>query len=460
MSVIARTKGAVHGFGPCPSKVMIVGKKPGRTELARGIPFCGPAGYIQRSCLKRYGINVDDAFVTNYQRHSDDEVVSADQYNRWLEQEIEQVEPELIITAGTLATKWFLGERATVGMCHGLVHKAGCFDESREGRGKGAVIFPIYNPAMWLWDVGNSPGIEWSYQQASKAWKQVEMGLDVEVPFGKDAGVYQDIGGVELAKQIKKLNRRNKIWSIGLDTEGVKNDYWSIQLSAKNYTGWVLRTEMDDFYIGRKAIQKLVKKRCEFVMHYALHDMSACREMGLNIEKMKIFDTMYAAYLLGVEPQGLKDLAWRWCRVAMDSYMDIVGEFSRVKQIEYLKCVESMDWGEDEKYMIWLNNGMKKLYKPQGIDKRAKGILRDIDSRKKNKDGELTDPMKRWKNIDIDLRWQVEFELGVMPIGTLADSELVKSVDYAGRDADVTRRVRNAMMPELERQGLLGLIYG
>ena len=55
----------VPGYGPSNAKVILVGESPGREEVARGIPFIGPAGRLLDSMLGRVGINRQECYVTN-----------------------------------------------------------------------------------------------------------------------------------------------------------------------------------------------------------------------------------------------------------------------------------------------------------------------------------------------------------------------------------------------------------
>lgn len=242
---------------------------------------------------------------------------------------------------------------------------------------------------------------------------------------------------------------------IGIDTEGVPSNPWSIQVSMSSGTGLVLRCSQPDFAVGIAAIQKAVDRGAEVVLHNGLYDLEMCRVMGLDLFDARLFDTMYAAYIMRVEPQGLKPLAYRWTGIRMASYDETVGPIGLELQLDYLgRVLGHGSWSKPEPRIEYGNDGSTRLYTPQPVVRRAESILVDYYSGKLDKSGAATDPYKRWRKVDRDLREEIEAVLGPMPIGTLADIPLERAVYYAGRDPDATRRLRNRLLPELRLRRL------
>lgn len=245
---------------------------------------------------------------------------------------------------------------------------------------------------------------------------------------------------------------------IGLDTEGTPDDPWSIQVSLGPGQGLVLRYSRSDFAEGVRVLQEVVDSGTTVVLHNALYDIPMCRIMGLELRDAKIFDTMYAAYLLRLEPQALKPLSWRWAGMRMASYTETVGDVGVDKQVDYLGEVLGREWPKPEERLEIGNDGSAKIRKPQPVERRAEAILVDLYSGKVSKEGEPTDPYTRWQKVDKELRLMVEAELGPMPVGTLADIDLDAAVYYSCRDADAVVRIKSRLEEELASRGLTELM--
>ena len=109
-----RTK-AVPGEGTPLARVMLIGEAPGRDEDQRGQPFVGAAGRFLDQMLAGSGVNRDDLFITNT-------VKCRPENNRtprkrevdtctslYLFEQIELINPALIMVLGSVATKKLLG---------------------------------------------------------------------------------------------------------------------------------------------------------------------------------------------------------------------------------------------------------------------------------------------------------------------------------------------------------------
>lgn len=99
----------MDGFGPANSKIFLIGEAPGAEEDDDGKPFVGAAGRtLRREWLNIVGYDLDEIFLTNVVR-------CRPPYNRtptraeikrcfpFVEAEIEQIQPELIIAVGNPA---------------------------------------------------------------------------------------------------------------------------------------------------------------------------------------------------------------------------------------------------------------------------------------------------------------------------------------------------------------------
>jgi DNA polymerase len=110
----SRTK-AVPGEGSPSARVMLIGEAPGRDEDQRGQPFVGAAGRFLDQMLAGSGVDRGDLFITNT-------VKCRPENNRtprkreidtctslYLFEQIELINPALIMLLGSVATKKLLG---------------------------------------------------------------------------------------------------------------------------------------------------------------------------------------------------------------------------------------------------------------------------------------------------------------------------------------------------------------
>jgi DNA polymerase len=111
----------VFGEGPPDARVMFVGEQPGDAEDLRGRPFVGPAGQVFDRALAEAGIDRAEVYVTNAVKHfkfvprgkrrihQKPGSVEIQACSTWLEREIEEVAPELVIALGATATQALFG---------------------------------------------------------------------------------------------------------------------------------------------------------------------------------------------------------------------------------------------------------------------------------------------------------------------------------------------------------------
>jgi uracil-DNA glycosylase family 4 len=496
----------VPGYGRKPNSVLFCGEAPGREEAAAKPPrpFVGRAGREQDAYLARYCATCSHSRSVHESRDGRSKTCTCgcnrfrplstrlwyltnvckqftpgnpdptpDQITRWtpsLIAEIAEVNPKLIVAVGAHAMRWFLGNEATLETCHGLVHHSGAFDSTLTNRTPdGCAVLPIYHPAAGFYDNNIRATIDWDYGRVAEAIATIKSGQQLDFRHDEFEGAedYRDVTGTELIAILKTA----KFGSIAIDTEGSADDPYSIQVCVKPGQAFVLRAEQSDFKLAIDYLQSLALDGIEFIVHSLLHDLEVCRAMGLDlsIPGIRLFDTMYSAYLLRVEPsdvkgkrrskQGLKPLAWRWCGMRMTSYDETIGSVARDAQIDYLTDVLARAmkgvYPKPEQRVEIDNAGVVSLKRSQSVGNRVEGILRDVAADKRNKDGEPVDIEKRWKDIDRDMRRLVETDLEQpfpMPsIRMLAEKDFKAAIHYAARDADAPFRLSLRHKSELER---------
>jgi len=457
----------VRGFGPQSARVMFVGEAPGRDEYLSGRPFYGRSGQLQRDWLKRHDVDIYSCYLTNivklYQEGNPDpsyDLILS--YSDQLHAEIDSVHPWLIVAVGRFAVRWFLGESAQLETVHGAPF---VWPLSRSRRHHSTIILPIYHPAFGLHSAGKGEydalsWLAWDYQRTAKYIKLTRscrsqddffdlVSQDEPCDHFVEQESYIDCTGQQLADFLYSHCRVRPIADveIALDTEGIPSTPWSVQISTSPGTAYVLRCTQPDFSIGIRALQTLADSVVLFITHQAgtpsgcMYDTIMCRAMGLELRHARIWDTMYAAYLLRTEARGLKHLAERWCGMLMEDYEALIGHVGRTKQLAYFSTIASFtDW-EQLSELIQDNDSTFAYTRYQKANKYAASLLNDIAANKINADGPV-DPVKRWKKWPLLVRNQIVERLGHMPHGTLDDLPLDKSIYYAGRDPDATLRLK------------------
>jgi DNA polymerase len=124
----------VFGSGPADAPLVLVGEQPGDVEDRKGEPFVGPAGRVLWEALDEAGIDSQRVYVTNAVKHfrweprgkrrihrtPGTEHVRA--CHRWIEAELEIVEPDLLVLMGATAAK-ALAPDLRVMRDRGVVHQ-------------------------------------------------------------------------------------------------------------------------------------------------------------------------------------------------------------------------------------------------------------------------------------------------------------------------------------------------
>lgn len=453
--------------GRTPNRVLLVGQSPGIEEAQAGRPFVGASGRLQEELLQRHRLTAHHWRRTNIVQEYPvpKSGPSVDQIRRWtpvLEDEIRTCNPDLIIAVGAFAAQWFLGP-CTMELVHGIPHPVGAFDPDLRSRvpNPNVVVLPIYHPAAAFHDESGEllSYIWWDYQQVSTVLSNIERGRPVQVRSDRYAGreSYVDVSGAELADHLTRHRPPN----IAIDTEGDSiNPYtsipWSIQVTTSPGTAFVLRCSRPDFAAGISALRTSVQSPgTQILLHHGMYDIGVCRRMGLSLRRARIWDSMYALYLLRLEPQALKLAAWRWCGMRMTEYQETVGDVAKARQIDYLsRCLDVSDWPEPEREVEIENDGTTKLTRPKPIPARILSILSDVLLRKRDSKGELVDIEKRWAKLPRSMRRVIQHRMGKWPVGTLADVPLDRAVFYGGRDSDATFRLFEDLTPVLRSMDL------
>lgn len=142
---------AVFGVGPENADIMVVGEQPGTEEDQAGEPFVGPAGGELNRVFEQAGLIREDLYITNAVKHGKFEqtdgrsganlkVAELDACRPWLEAQIEQVRPEIIVALGTMAARSLTQGPVTIQQAQDVRHKTAEGDD----------LLVTYHPAASL----------------------------------------------------------------------------------------------------------------------------------------------------------------------------------------------------------------------------------------------------------------------------------------------------------------------
>ncbi len=120
----------VFGTGDQNARVMVIGEAPGEEEDRQGLPFVGRAGLLLNQMLLAAGLSRETVYIANIlkcrppgNRNPDSEEMKA--CHDYLQQQIDLVQPEVMLAAGGVAAKNLLQSDEAVGRLRGRMHHYG-----------------------------------------------------------------------------------------------------------------------------------------------------------------------------------------------------------------------------------------------------------------------------------------------------------------------------------------------
>jgi len=138
-------KQVVFGVGSPTADLMFVGEAPGADEDVQGEPFVGRAGQLLTKIIEAIGLSRADVYIANVikcrppgnRNPEPDEVATCEPF---LAQQVDLIQPRVIVALGTFAAKALLKTDAPISRIRGQVF---------EYRG-GARLIPTFHPAFLL----------------------------------------------------------------------------------------------------------------------------------------------------------------------------------------------------------------------------------------------------------------------------------------------------------------------
>lgn len=138
---------AVPGEGNPQSKIFFIGEAPGYYEDQQGRPFVGRAGKLLDKSLRDVGFSREEVFIGNVLKHRPPEnrdplPEEIQACSSWLDEQIDIINPKVIVTLGRFSMNKFLPE-VFISQVHGQPRWVD-FNERRY------LVFPMYHPAAAL----------------------------------------------------------------------------------------------------------------------------------------------------------------------------------------------------------------------------------------------------------------------------------------------------------------------
>lgn len=134
----------VPGEGSPNAEILFIGEAPGKNEDKQGRPFVGRAGQLLDRLIESIGLNRQDVFIANVLKArppgNRDPLPQEVEHNwPWLEEQIDVLDPKLIVLLGRHAMNRFLPNRR-ISHDHGRARLLG-----------GRVYLPVHHPAAALY---------------------------------------------------------------------------------------------------------------------------------------------------------------------------------------------------------------------------------------------------------------------------------------------------------------------
>ncbi len=117
----------VFGVGNKSADLLIIGEAPGRDEDLQGEPFVGRAGQLLNAMLAAIGFQREQVYIANILKcrppnNRDPKPEEVGACNTWLQQQIELIQPDVILALGRIAAHKLLNTDQSLGALRGKQH--------------------------------------------------------------------------------------------------------------------------------------------------------------------------------------------------------------------------------------------------------------------------------------------------------------------------------------------------
>lgn len=156
----------VFGVGHPAAEWLIIGEAPGADEDRLGEPFVGRAGQLLTSMLRSMGLAREEVFIANILKcrppnNRDPQENEINSCSAYLRQQIELIQPKIILVVGRIAAQSLLNVDTPIGKMRG---KKFTYQDTN------IPVVATYHPAYLL----RSP------QQKRSAWEDLKFALEIK----------------------------------------------------------------------------------------------------------------------------------------------------------------------------------------------------------------------------------------------------------------------------------------
>jgi uracil-DNA glycosylase family 4 len=298
--------------GPAPTPWAIVGEGPGAEEVRENRGFVGQSGELLWPLIRRFaGVDRDRCWVTNVSKYRLDDTLPADKkldpdhFAAFRDDLLEELtwiaKPKRVLAVGSIAAKALMGEAfTTMDACNGMAW----VDPHPE---RGWTVVPAFHPAAAL--RGGGDGTLGKTARAIEAWRETPLVTPTYDPR----------------------------W-LAIDTEGWPDDPIMLTFAYRDQQGGLMSGVVYPSEVEAWWGDTLCDGETVIIWHNALWDWRVVEAMGVARPwEVPFEDTMERAYIRTLEPQGLKDLAWRHLGVRMREYDSVVRPYWEEMVTDYAK---------------------------------------------------------------------------------------------------------------------------
>jgi len=344
----------VRGVGPSPCDYAIISDYPGVKECQRGESQVGKTG----DEVNRHLDGVDlpprsewfiDCLIKDYREDGEYTAADIERDAPELLASLMRVKPKIICTLGRASARYFLGD---VGL--------------DEVNGMSWYLPPAWNGPRWWKKDADRPIIHSCYNPAAgfrvpdiqaKVWdgfRQLGFLLADKVSprelFHDD---YPNPTYVRLSSPLEVSEKLFKATNVAIDSEGLPGRVWSLQFTMRPGEGYLIR-ETDGEALAAFFWGLHLRWNPVTTYHGSLHDFAIMRELMTKLKipldilyDLAFDDTQIMAYVLQLEPIGLKPNGVRHCGMVMREYLEVIGDAQHIHATTYLTKlfdVEHRDW--------------------------------------------------------------------------------------------------------------------
>lgn len=176
----------VLGHGNLNSPIMLIGEAPGAKEVELGEPFVGQAGKHLEESLQILEIKREDIYITNSVKYRPTKMNpetgrlsnrtptmnEIENFRQFVLEEIDIVNPEIIVTLGNIPLKSLLEKSIKIGEVHGKL-------ENIYINGNMYSLFPLYHPAAVIYNRSLREVYLKDLQELKKEIDKIKKSIDI-----------------------------------------------------------------------------------------------------------------------------------------------------------------------------------------------------------------------------------------------------------------------------------------